>query len=245
VTCRIVEGAGPEVLLLGDSHAGMITPMMRDLAERRDISLSVGFLSYCPWTWGTAYAGVGATCHEEQRTLFEESVPALDPDVVVLAHRPFDDPIEPLDAQVQGLGRVSGAERTDALRTSIDRVVESLRRDDREVVIVEPIPIADPDANPLTCLSEAEVLEECRFVASPGPLPEERLLEEWAARDGGVHVLDLDRVVCPYLPICDPVVNGVVVRRDANHLTLSYAREVVAEPFETFLDEEGLLTSGS
>jgi hypothetical protein len=57
----------------------------------------------------------------------------------------------------------------------------------------------------------------------------------------GAHLLDLDATVCPFQPICDPVVDGLVVRWDNNHVTLTYLREVVAGPFEAFLEEEGLL----
>jgi hypothetical protein len=240
--CTLVDGSGPKVLLVGDSHAGMLTPMAQDLAERRDLSLSVGFLKYCPWTWGAGYAGIGPGCFDEQRTLFEESIPALDPDVVILVHRPFDDPAEQLDVRLEDDRIVTGPARTDALRDPIDRALGSLRDDGREVVVIEPAPITAKDDDPLICLSEAAVLEECRFVSAPGPLGEEEVLRDAAAADDGIHLLDLDRVACPYLPICDPVVNGVIVRHDNNHLTVAYGREVVAEPFEAFLEEEGLLT---
>jgi peptidoglycan/LPS O-acetylase OafA/YrhL len=244
VTCRVVEGGGDEILVVGDSHAKMITPMLEDLAERRGMALSVGFLKYCPWTWGAGYAGTSGTCLEEQSTMFEESIPALDPDIVVLFHRPFDDPVEPFSAKLADGSIVGGEARASALRTSIDRAVGSLRGDGREVVVIEPLPIAAPEANPMTCLSEAAFLEECRFVASPGPLDEEVALREVAAGDEGVHLIDLDATVCPFQPICDPVVNGLVVRWDSNHLTLTYIREVVAEPFEAFLVDGGVLSEG-
>jgi hypothetical protein len=219
----------------------MITPMLSDLAERRGMALSAGYLKYCPWTWGTAYAGTSATCLDEQRTMFEESIPALDPDIVVLAHRPFDDPLQPFNAKLETGEVVGGEEQREALHDSIERVVRSLRDDGREVVVIEPLPIAAEDDNPLTCLSQSEILEECRFVASPGPLGEEEAMREVASGADGVHLVDLDQVVCPFLPICDPVVRGLVVRWDNNHVTLTYLHEVVAEPFETYLEDSGVL----
>lgn len=39
----------------------------------------------------------------------------------------------------------------------------------------------------------------------------------------GRRIYDLDRLVCPYLPICDPIVNRMVVRADESHLTPEFA----------------------
>jgi hypothetical protein len=41
---------------------------------------------------------------------------------------------------------------------------------------------------------------------------------------GRVVSLDLDRLVCPRLPICDPILHEMIVKRDGSHLTGSYAR---------------------
>ena len=43
--------------------------------------------------------------------------------------------------------------------------------------------------------------------------------------------IDFDRQVCPYLPICDPVVDGMVVHHDDNHLTVTFA-DTLLGPFE-------------
>ena len=48
--------------------------------------------------------------------------------------------------------------------------------------------------------------------------------------------LDLDRIVCPRLPICDAVVDDVIVRRDSSgHLTATYAQAVAADVERMFL----------
>jgi hypothetical protein len=46
--------------------------------------------------------------------------------------------------------------------------------------------------------------------------------------------------VCPYLPICDPVVGGVVVKWDGQHLTTRFAR-ALAGPVTTYLRDNGLI----
>jgi hypothetical protein len=39
-----------------------------------------------------------------------------------------------------------------------------------------------------------------------------------------VLVADFDRLVCPYLPICDPVIAGHIVKIDKQHLTCEFAQ---------------------
>ena len=48
--------------------------------------------------------------------------------------------------------------------------------------------------------------------------------------------VSLDELVCPFLPICDPIVRGKVVKVDDSHLTPDVARSLVpalAEYFRT------------
>lgn len=46
------------------------------------------------------------------------------------------------------------------------------------------------------------------------------------------------RATCPHLPICDPVVDGLIVRRDNTHLTTRYARTLVDGLERYLLDNE-------
>ena len=56
----------------------------------------------------------------------------------------------------------------------------------------------------------------------------------------GVVTIDLDPAVCPYLPICDPVVGGTIVMRDATHLSVQFARTLVG-PVEEALHVLGVI----
>ncbi len=245
VSCVLVEGQGPKVLIVGDSHAGMLTPMFSGIAERHGAELSVGFLSYCPWTSGIRYAGIGGTCFAEQKTMFGETIPELDPDIVVLVHRSYDDPANRLDLADVDAGRLASGsdEATAAIRERITDVVDGLRADGRLVVMIEPVPVAPRDQNPLTCLSGADFVESCRFVTQTEPTPEEQIMRQVAKEDAGVWSLDLDSLVCPYQPICDPVVLGMVVRSDDNHLTTKFATAVLSDAVDEFLIKNGVLAA--
>jgi hypothetical protein len=92
----------------------------------------------------------------------------------------------------------------------------------------------------LRCLGTATVLEECRFVTSAAPSALEASYEPLEGTDPGVRFLDLDRVVCPFLPICDPVVNREVVRRDRTHLAERFAQSL-APAIGDYLTSSGLI----
>ena len=46
---------------------------------------------------------------------------------------------------------------------------------------------------------------------------------------------------CPFTPICDPIVNGMIVRFDDNHLTDSFVR-TLADPLDDHLTEQRVFT---
>jgi peptidoglycan/LPS O-acetylase OafA/YrhL len=240
--CPRVEGDGEKVLIVGESHAIMITPLMEEIARRRGLELSALYLPYCPWTDGVQYKGVARNCFDDQRDAFETVIPAYDPDIVVLAHRPIDDPQNPIAIAAEDVGPVEGQAGTEALAASVEDVVRGLVDGGQKVVIVEPVAAAPVDEDPIACLSEARFLEECRFVASPGPLAEERVMRDLDDEFDGVWSLDLDPLACPYLPICDPVVGGQVVRKDTHHLTTTFATSL-ADPVEAYLVDNGVLAS--
>jgi hypothetical protein len=111
------------------------------------------------------------------------------------------------------------------------------------VVVIEPIPQPSGPFDPLECLASAEVLQECRYVSDEGTSGLEGLYRRLAEDDDRVLSLDLDRLVCPFLPICDPIVDEEVVKVDRNHLTAAFA-EGLAPAVSTFLEDSGVLPKG-
>jgi peptidoglycan/LPS O-acetylase OafA/YrhL len=239
--CRLYHGSGQRVLVAGDSHAEMLTPMLIELAKRFDLDLYLAPLPYCPWTLGIRLVITGEHCWSDQHSLYDKVIPAINPSIVILAHRTVDDPLNPLPVRDEHLGLLTTPQQvTDALRASITTVVHQLRHDGRKVVLIEQVPASTPQGNPEKCLSRARYLEECRFVSHVGPTPEEQIYRDLAAKDPGVVSVDLDRQVCPYLPICDPVEHGVVVWHDDNHLTASFVKTLLPY-FEQVLIANGIL----
>ena len=245
--CILTHGSGPTVLLMGDSHALAFVPAFAGLALRRGLTFAVATSPNCPWQRGIVEAPNAAPtdlpqqCHAHQDDWYDRIVPDLHPDIIVLIHRSLDDP-NAADRVRLANGKVitSGTPSFEAaLRDATTRSLQALRAPGRKIIILEPLPIAPTGFDPFTCLSKAKFLEDCRYVASGRPSPLERFYRSLA--DGrSTYTLDLDRLVCPYLPICDPIVNGTVVKKDAQHITAGYSKTLTG-PIDTVFTKDGIL----
>ena len=222
--CVVVDGSGPTILLLGDSHAQMLVPTLSAAARRLDLKFAAATRPQCAWFVGLASAIAGEPCDNAKDDWYGPILDDLNPDIVVLAHQLFDDPRTPnILASSAGWAKYGEPGYDQAIATHTDETIAALRRQGRSIVIVEPIPQPMPTENPLSCLADAGDPAACRYVSPSGPGPEERYDRSLDKVDNEVFSLDLDHLVCPYLPICDPVVGGQIVMRDQTHLTASFA----------------------
>lgn len=226
--CVVVRGDGPHVLLLGDSHANMVAPAFETIAGRAGFTLSVATARACPWQHGLHYGRGVPECEREQRGWYEHVIPELDPDVVVVMHRSIDDPANP---STVGIGdAIAALGEPDHARMLEERsrdTVDRLQAEGRQIVVLEPIPSPRVDFDPVLCLAQFPV-DACRYVVGAEPTPIEEVYRA-LGEDDSVTALDIDRLICPYLPICDPVIDGMIVKRDTQHITATYARSLADE----------------
>ena len=83
--------------------------------------------------------------------------------------------------------------------------------------------------------------EECRYVAQAGAARGvEGPYRQLARRNPGVYSADFDGLVCPFLPICDPVIGGRIVKWDASHLTVVFAQSL-APQVDAYLKQIGVI----
>jgi len=248
--CILADGSGPRILLVGDSHAFHIVNAFREVARAHDALLASATMFNCTWQRGVSPAVLGAPatlrgrCLTRQTEWFEKIIPALDPDIVVLAHRPYDDPAQPMSIHAADgdLVRAGTQAFRDTLEEASRATIAALRRDGREVIVIEPIPVAPIAVDPLVCLGKHRYQQDCRYASRPTPSMTELLYRDLAEMDG-VWALDIDRLVCPYLPICDPIVGGVVVKADRTHLTPLYSTRIGA-PIDEALVALGVFEGG-
>jgi peptidoglycan/LPS O-acetylase OafA/YrhL len=230
--CIVVHGTGEKVLLMGDSLARMWLPAFEAIARRESFTLAAAIHHACPWPEHLAGLGISPDCSKYRADWYARVIPKFDPDIVVLANRSYDAPGNALPFDVSGrhvTAHDPGAVAAigDQTRASLD----ALRRPGREIVLLEPTPLpADPSYDPMSCVSSGS--KHCSFRVSPVTTPLTQLDRDLAATSGSsatgsssnVWSIDLNRLACPRYPVCDPVVNGIIVRRDHTHLTGTFAR---------------------
>jgi peptidoglycan/LPS O-acetylase OafA/YrhL len=249
-TCTIVEGTGPHLLLLGDSHAAMMIPTLTALAEQQDLTLSVSTRGGCPWQRDLYVPSVQApglppilqeNCEAAKEDTYDRLLPELDPDIVVAMNYAYENPGELVPYLGPDLEVLEDqAERDAWLEQATTESLDQLRGEGRKVVILEPIPQPRDDLDPLACLSTAQVVQECRYVAAQRPSDLELLYRDLGESDDQVWSVDLDQSVCPFLPICDPIVDEEVVKVDRSHLSRGFA-ETLAPNLTAFLIDNGIL----
>jgi hypothetical protein len=239
--CTIVHGSGKSVMLIGDSHARMLVPTFMQIAHDDNLTLSVGISGGCPWQQGVYTPNQPGRCKKYKDDLYSRVIPELKPDVIVAINYGYDDPSVPefpvINDRGQGMGR-GGAPFDRLMTRTTEASAKKLAADGRDLVIIEPIPIDRTD--PTACLAHAKFLESCRYVAHTGHTKLERLYESLAAHDKHIFAADFDRLVCPFFPICDPVVDHHIVKIDAQHLTREYA-EFIAPEVESYLQSIGVI----
>ncbi|MEO7570821.1 MAG: SGNH hydrolase domain-containing protein, partial [Acidimicrobiales bacterium] len=246
--CTLIEGTGPHLLLIGDSHAGMMIPTLRAIARTHNLTLSVAVRSVCPWQRHLFVRGLAGLdqriedCERDKDDLYDRVIPDLDPDVIVAMNRGYE--------VLSGVFRYVGPDRQPFengspalepwLETNTVSALQELRAEGRRVVLLKPVPYPAEGFNTLACLSQATVVEECRYAVEASPPSVEPLYDRLDGGDEQAWSVDLDQLICPFLPVCDPIIDGVVVTTDGTHLTRTYARSL-GPALAQFLQQNGII----
>lgn len=219
-TCVLHRGSGMKLHLIGDSNALVLVPVLQRLAEQYDFTFSVTAADGCPWqkglVWGAQDPKLISYCVGVRDEWYDTVIPALDPDVIVAMHVPRDQGtrsdafFEPRDAADDRSIEETVAEATDA---SLDELTANGAR----VVLLEPLPYDRQD--PTKCLSGADTVADCAYEANAAPFPTELTYRAADAARADVVAIDADRMACPYLPVCMPMIDGALVFRNRFHLS--------------------------
>jgi len=241
--CIIVHGTGARVLLMGDSLARMWIPAFVTIAKRDSLTLAVASYQACPWQPLPRGLDQSPNCPAHSRYWYDRVVPGFNPDIIVLAERAFDAPGNVLSLAVNGQTlRASTGPAERKLAAASRHALKLLARAGRKLVILQPTPLPPTlDWNPLECLSTGNT--RCYFRIDPALTGLQQAFDR-LANNRDVLTVNLDHLVCPRLPICDPVVNHIIVRRDHTHLTATFAA-ALAGPIDTRLHARGILPTKS
>ncbi|HSP60286.1 MAG TPA: acyltransferase family protein [Ornithinimicrobium sp.] len=209
--CRAGDPEGEVTIALnGDSHAGMWITALDEIGRDRGWRIVSLTKSSCPPAPGVEVerpgqrGGTYDQCTAYQRGV-DERLAELDPDVVLLSSAAYDVP-------------------PDELAAGMARRVDTLREDGAVVGMVQDVPRVPFDL-PECLIDHPEEVSACAFPREEGMARSGVGQAELAALRPAMPVLEFNDAVCPGT-VCSPVLGGVVVWRDTNHLSATYVRSL-------------------
>ena len=227
--CVLHEGSGAHVLLVGDSHARMMTAMFDQLARQHDFTLSTNIVSGCPWQENLRNTQSSPKrqqrCDDARQGWYDKVLPQLDPDLVVVASLPRDhgkwhERLENRDDSKTTLEQ-------SLLRATRDTLDKIEKVADRTLMVQS---VATPRSFvPNDCLTSAKDPDECVVPLTTKNRPSDAFYLAVAADVDAAYTVDLNPAFCPSEPLCSPVVDGLVVWRDSQHLTATFVAHQRAE----------------
>ncbi len=246
--CTIVKGSGVHILVVGDSHAWAMFPTFAKIAQEKGLSLSTDVTGGCPWQRRVFDANPvpsdpsrAKRCLDYKKDLYGRVIPQLKPDLIVVIDNDYNTrrPGTIYDADDKPIDVRGESERLSRIKTETQRSLTEMEKSAKKILIVEPLPTAPVKNDPFLCLTRSKYLENCQFTAPTSSLPLKKMYRG-LADNKRVYVADFDKLVCPALPVCDPVVNGIIVRWDIQHLTPRFALSI-AKPITAYLQDLRLI----
>lgn len=199
------------VALVGDSHAAQWTSPLADIAEARGWRLRTYTKSSCPLgDFTVSYQQRPyERCTVWNRTMMTILTASDRPDLVVTSNSQY---------LVHG---VSPADNAHSLRGGFRRSWKRIVNAGAKVATLLDTP--RPGMDIADCVSANEnKLTKCAVPRSQA-VNETAVYRDAAAKVPDVAVIDLNDAICP-TDVCAAVIGGVLVYRDSNHLTDTYAR---------------------
>ena len=224
--CTLVQGDGPHIVLVGDSHGRMMKPVFKALARQHDFTFSQNVIEACAWPSDLELARLNderrEECLRQRRVWYDEVLPQMDADVVVLTqmHRGVTSEGFPGGGE---MSRVGGSDETTPelmYNTINDTVTEIESKGPRVLIIESMLGTGGPD--PLDCLGTANRLYQCQVSLPAAPPQSDAFYEVAAALSDRVFTVNFNKLLCEGAPQCLPVVDGTVVWKDSNHFSKPY-----------------------
>jgi hypothetical protein len=218
-------GARRYILVLGDSHASQWMPALKALAKSEDYRVASHVKVSCPFIQAEVARGTGpdTTCNEWNRKVRRVVANEARPDLVVLTHRMFD-----LVENGRVLtGRENAQKATDAMRAAIREFTDQ----GVPVAVIRDTPASRVNV-PDCVASNIDNLTRCTTPRSEALRGSEQLASARGVAEA--HTIDLTDAICPDDP-CAAVIGGVMVWRDAHHLSRTYVESLTPRLRERIL----------
>ncbi len=227
--CVVVSGGRPVVVLVGDSHARMLLPVLAALAREHGFTLAENAMSSCPWQAQLSNLILTpadqATCTAERGAWYRDVLPTLHPDLVVVASFARDNPA----IYGHSLIRTGGSNETlhQLIKDTTNETLAQITATGARALILRGIITSSFD--PLSCLSGATYVRQCLVPVSHPSVSDTYYRQAAAAHPGSVFTFSLNQVACPTAPVCLPILDGIPVWRNVNHYTTEILVRLRAE----------------
>lgn len=225
--CRYRPDTGHgDIVLVGDSHAGMWFPAVDDAARRNQWGLRVWARTSCPFA-DVRKAGPGGVaayvdCYRWRTDVMSRLIAAR-PSLVIVTN--FTG--QQLHVTDPATHRAAPQARArQLLFAGMNRNLAALRAAGIAVLLIRDVPsftMSGPDC----ALAHARDLQACSTPQSVA-LPYGTRDTQSVQRNPGVHLLDVTSVFCQNAR-CFQVVGHTLAYRDINHLTTEMARQLAPE----------------
>ena len=214
-----------KVLLVGDSHAMMLIAAMEDLSKQQGFEFATVTRAACPWPEIKVTSpenGDELDCQSLLRDPALEAARIFKPDITLLVSG---------SVIIRGLIIDGNTTRPntpgwlDAMESGSASFLFKLAAYSKNVVVLDPIPRTTKDM--VRCVVGGGTADNC---ASPVPAypGENDLTAMWKriTQRSGLADVNLDELLCPG-GICPAIYNGIVTRRDNQHLAEDYAIAII------------------
>ena len=224
--------SGLKVMLVGDSHARVMAPLMLKLAQQKNFTLAYSMVAACPWQNGViskfAAPDEQSGCSAARSALYGGLLQKMDIDLVVLTEMPRS-----ADSWEHGLISTTGSTASvDQLNLdTITSSLQTIKRDGAKALAIDSWIVRYDGVNPLECLSGAKTVGDCAVTAPPPPLTDD-FVHTLDVRSSAVSTTNFNDIVCPTYPVCQAVLNGIPVWRDDKH----YSTEVLLDHYDEIRD---------
>jgi peptidoglycan/LPS O-acetylase OafA/YrhL len=246
VPCLYRKGGRHTIAFVGDSHAQQWQPALLEIAKRYDFTVIRATRGGCPANTVTSYrfddqgrAWTDDACDRWRAKVYRMVVSRYDPDFIFVATRSQEKGLRDGTRNVNRLA----PDHVKVWGRGWDETLRILTTGHGRVVVNRLLPTL-PWRVP-ACLASKNTPAQAhrcdvRLRADRRLARYNRVIDGLPARHRRVSVVNTTPIVCPHR-LCPAIMNGMIVHRDDNHVTATFAR-AMERRLEGLLVQAGAIT---
>lgn len=214
--CTFGKASGASVVLAGDSHAQQWGSALRSLAEKRGWHLTVLTKDFCPLADQVRVSSPwSGSCLQWQAKAVAQ-LQANPPDLLITSQ---------YDYRLAGpSGVLSASQSSQELGSAQRDLYERLAAKGTKVAVLRNTP--QPGINIGDCVSKNDPrLTRCAVPRTRALSTTVGASQAVSVQGSAAKLIDLDDAICPTRQ-CAPVIGGVLVYSDDNHMTVTYGESL-------------------